>query len=118
VHDNLELLISKTWVSKTDEMRKIKLQDRIPILMTFIEGKKYDEALREFCHIMEEMAYLFFGAQSRKPDFIEYTVRIDPQFGVFWYVIGLLDIHLDTELPTNNSLNGLLLAVFCYLRNL
>jgi hypothetical protein len=118
VHDNLDLLISKTWVSKTDEMRKIKLQDRIPSLVSLIEGKDYPLALREFCHIMEEMAYLFFGAQSKKPDFVEYTLRIDQQFGIFWCFIGLLDVRLENEEPLKGDLRSVLLAAFCYLRNL
>ena len=83
--NNLDLLIQKTWVEKADEARKEKLQDQVPPLMALIEQGNFQRALEEFGKILDELAYLFFGAQSTKEDFTEYTFRIEPQIGLFWW---------------------------------
>jgi hypothetical protein len=83
--NNLDLLIQKTWVEKADEIRKENLQDRVPIFIGKIEQENYRQALEDFGGILEELAYLFFGAQSGKDDFTEYTFRIDAQIGLFWW---------------------------------
>ena len=83
--NNLDLLIQKTWVEKADEERKEKLLDDIPPLIAFIEKEEYSQALESFGAILEELAYLFFGAQSQKDDFAEYALRIDTQMGLFWW---------------------------------
>jgi hypothetical protein len=114
LHSNLDLLISKTWVSKGDERRKIALQERIPGLLRLIEKKRYNDALHEFIAILEELAYLFFGKQSKKDDFIEYAMRIDPQFGLFWCYAGLLEGQEDIR----GNIREFLLVGLCYLRNL
>ena len=31
-----------------------------------------------------------FGAQAKKDDFLEYALRIDPGFGIFWWYISNL----------------------------
>jgi hypothetical protein len=86
--NNLDLLIQKTWVEKADEARKENLQDRLPGFIAAIEGAQYLEALAEFSEILDELAYLFFGVQSSKDDFTEYTLRIDTQMGLFWWYGG------------------------------
>jgi thiamine pyrophosphate-dependent acetolactate synthase large subunit-like protein len=83
--NNLELLIQKTWVEKAEEQRKEDLLDRLPDFIAGIEQGEYQRALQEFGSILEELAYLFFGAQSHKEDFTEYTFRIDSQMGLFWW---------------------------------
>jgi len=83
--NNLDLLIQKTWVEKAEEIRKENLLDRIPAFITGIEEEKYPEVLEEFGVILGELAWLFFGSQSQKPDFTEYTLRIDTQMGLFWW---------------------------------
>ncbi|MDR1788703.1 MAG: hypothetical protein LBR16_09710 [Treponema sp.] len=83
--NNLDLLIQKTWVDKADEIRKEKLQERIPPLIAEIKEGQWAPALEEFGSVLAELAYLFFGAQSRKEDFTEYTFRIDTQMGLFWW---------------------------------
>ncbi|MCL2761923.1 MAG: hypothetical protein FWD36_01780, partial [Treponema sp.] len=75
--NNLDLLIQKTWVEKADETRKEKLQDEIPPLMALIVQGDFQRALEELGAILEGLAYLFFGMQSTKDDFTEYTFRID-----------------------------------------
>ena len=83
--NNLDLLIQKTWVEKSDENRKQKLQTRIPGFIKEIEAENYQRALVEFGGVLDELAYLFFGTQSNKEDFIEYALRIDTQMGLFWW---------------------------------
>ncbi|MFP3090291.1 hypothetical protein LQZ21_08190 [Treponema sp. TIM-1] len=113
--NNLDLLIQKTWVEKSDEIRKEKLLDRLPGFIAGIEAGDYPKALKDFGTILEELAYLFFGAQSHKDDFTEYTFRIDSQMGLFWWYggqIGCLDKASDRE-----CLRAVLLIGICYLTN-
>jgi hypothetical protein len=83
--NNLDLLIQKTWVDKADEVRKDRLQDRVPGFITDIERENYRKALKEFGGILEELSHLLFGAQSYREDFAEYAFRIDVQMGLFWW---------------------------------
>jgi hypothetical protein len=123
--NNLDLLIQKTWVEKSDEARKEKLQDRVPGLINAIEQEDYFTALREFSGILDELAYLFFGAQSSKNDFTEYTLRIDTQMGLFWWYggqIGCLRLEEDGKRSgasgvDKNVLRALLMIGICYLTN-
>ncbi len=86
--NNVELLVQKTWVEKADEALKEKLLDRLPVFVTEMETADYGRALKTFVHIADELAYLLFGSQSRKGDFIEYVSRIDSQMGLFWWYAG------------------------------
>jgi hypothetical protein len=86
--NNLDLLIQKTWVDKSDEARKEKLQDRVPGFIADIERENYRKALKEFSGILEELSHLLFGAQSYRDDFAEYVFRIDTQMGLFWWYGG------------------------------
>jgi hypothetical protein len=117
--NNLDLLIKKTWVDKSDETRKDKLQDDIPSFMTIIEQADYIKAIKDFSSILDGLAYLFFGAQSEKEDFTEYTFRIDAQMGLFWWYGGKL--VLLNELNSNDSSEkvfwAILLLGLCYLTN-
>ena len=119
--NNLDLLIQKTWVEKSDETRKDTLQDKLPLFMTTIEKGDFVKAIEEFGAILEELAYLFFGAQSEKEDFTEYTFRIDAQMGLFWWYGGRLTSL--NELRDKNVTNddkifwAVLLLGICYLTN-
>jgi len=131
--NNLDLLIQKTWVEKADEARKEKLQDEIPPLMTLIVQENFQQALKEFGAILDELAYLFFGSQSSKDDFTEYTFRIDAQIGLFWWYgsqLGNLKGSASKEAASkeaassgkasalhNESLWAILLLGICYLTN-
>ena len=119
--NNLDLLVKKTWVDKSDETRKGKLQDDIPLFMTTIEQTDYTKAVEEFSKILDELAYLFFGIQSEKEDFTEYTFRIDAQMGLFWLYSGKLVLFNElNDKNTDNSdkvLWAILLLGLCYLTN-
>jgi len=118
--NNLDLLIQKTWVEKSDETRKEKLQADIPGFIKDIENKNFLQALEEFSVILDELAYLFFGAQSTHEDFAEYTFRIDEQMGLFWWYGAHLGFMIN-EIKNNNtedeSLWAVLLIGICYLTN-
>jgi hypothetical protein len=118
--NNLDLLIQKTWVEKADVDRKEKLQDEIPPLMTLIVQEDFQQALKEFGTILDELAYLFFGSQSGKDDFTEYTFRIDAQIGLFWWYgsqLGSLKRTGKNSTLSNESLWAILLIGICYLTN-
>jgi hypothetical protein len=114
--NNLDLLIQKTWVEKADEVRKEKLQDKIPALIDEIEKGNFEKALKDFGAVLEELAYLFFGAQSGRSDFTEYALRIDIQMGLFWWYGGQLGC-LQTGVKDGECLWAVLLIGICYLTN-
>ena len=119
--NNLDLLIQKTWVEKSDEERKEKLLDAIPPFIAFIEKEDYSKALEAFGAILEELAYLFFGAQSQKDDFAEYALRIDTQMGLFWWYGGQINDARGAawvKSADKNVLQALLLLGICYLTNI
>lgn len=114
--NNLDLLIQKTWVEKAEETRKDELLDKIPPFITLIEKAEYREALGEFGSILEELAYLFFGAQSLKDDFAEYVLRIDTKMGLFWWYGGQINAEQKWVKNADKSvLYSLLLLGICYL---
>jgi hypothetical protein len=111
--NNVELLIHKTWVEKADETHKEKLLSRIPRFVNTMEAGQYDTALQVFITILQELAYLLFGAQSHKGDFIEYTFRIDSQIGLFWWYAGKLPQLQDVR--EKDLLRAYLLIGICFL---
>ena len=117
---NLDLLIQKTWVEKADEARKEKLQGQVPGFIASIKKGKSQQALEEFSAILDELANLFFGIQSTREDFNEYTFRIDEQIGLFWWygsqLGSLSEEHKDNPME-DESLWALLLIGICYLTN-
>jgi hypothetical protein len=118
--NNLDLLIQKTWVEKADEIRKENLLDRVPAFISKIENGDYWHALEDFGGILEELAYLFFGAQSTKDDFAEYTFRIDTQMGLFWwYGSQLCSAAARTWIKSTDKeiLKAVLWLGICYLTN-
>jgi hypothetical protein len=113
--NNLELLIQKTWVEKADEDRKEKLLGRVPNFIAVIKAEKYDKALGEFGSILEELAWLLFGAQSHKDDFFDYVFRIDPQIGLFWWYGGQLEQFIASGPKDPETQKDTLLLGLCYI---
>jgi hypothetical protein len=111
--NNVELLIHKTWVEKADEAHKEKLLTRIPRFVENMEAGHYEQALAVFINILQELAYLLFGAQSHKGDFIEYTFRIDSQIGLFWWYAGKLSQLQSVQ--DNDLIRAYLLIGICFL---
>jgi len=113
--NNLDLLIKKTWVEKSDETRKDTLQDEVPSLMETIERKDFVKSIEVFSAILDELAYLLFGAQSEKEDFTEYTFRIDAQMGLFWWYASKLSSFKDIK---DKKISwAVFLLGLCYLTN-
>jgi hypothetical protein len=110
--ENFDLMIAKTWVEKDDEERKERLQWKIPNFVKQIEKGDYNGALTEFSGIIHELSYLLFGEQSKKDDFLDYTFRIDPPMGLFfWY-----GLHLDIFFGQKSEIvRDILLLGMCYL---
>ncbi|MCL2237552.1 MAG: hypothetical protein FWC05_04750 [Treponema sp.] len=119
--NNLDLLIKKTWVDKSDETRKDTLQGNVPLFMASIEQVDYKKSLEQFSAILDELAYLFFGFQCDSADFAEYTFRIDGQMGLFWWYGGKLEIFNNTAAVNMDRSDKVLWAVLllglCYLTN-
>ena len=118
--NNLDLLIQKTWVEKADEARKNALLDKVPPFVSLLEKKEYREAIKEYGLILKELAYLFFGNQSQKDDFTEYTFRIDIQMGLFWWygcMLGSSQGMAWAKSANDNILLAVLLLGICYLTN-
>ena len=117
--NNLDLLIQKTWVEKTDESRKEKLLDKVPPFMALIMQGDFRRALEEFGVVLDELAYLLFGSQSEDDDFTAYTFRIDIEMGLFWwYGSQLCRLKADADAAEGDEfLWALLLVGICYLTN-
>ncbi len=94
-HNNLLLLIQKTWVEKSDEELKAQVLYQLEEFSSSINSKSYIESYNSFFTILDNVVYLMFGVQSKSKDFDEYALRIDPEFGIFWWYI--------TELPHNSD---------------
>ena len=113
--NNMDLLIKKTWVDKSDETRKCTLQDKVSLFMKTVEKGEFVKSIEEFSTILDELAYLLFGAQSEKEDFTEYTFRIDEQMGLFWWYGSRLSLL--KEVKNDKALWAVLLLGLCFLTN-
>ena len=93
--NNLALLIQKTWVEKTD----IELKERI---LYQLEQFRSD--------ILYNAVYLMFGEQVHTDDFNEYALRIDPEFGTYWWYVGSLPRNADW--PEMKCRDAILLGMY------
>lgn len=89
-HKNLLLLIQKTWVEKFDEELKEEVLYHLEQFNKNMEDKSYEQAYALFLGIVKDVVYLMFGNQTKNPEFSEYALRIDPEFGLFWWYIKSL----------------------------
>ncbi|MBP5157235.1 MAG: hypothetical protein K6G18_03895 [Treponema sp.] len=89
-HNNLVLLIEKTWVEKSDVALKAQVLYRLEEFTKFMGGRVYSEAYSYFFNIVDDVVYLMFGAQTKSKSFDEYAMRIDPDFGLFWWYVESL----------------------------
>ncbi len=89
-HKNLVLLIQKTWVEKSDEELKAQVLYHLAEFTRLMNSKSYLESYPLFFSIVDDVVYLMFGAQTRAKDFEEYALRIDPEFGIFWWYVKSL----------------------------
>lgn len=84
---NLTLLIQKTWVEKSDIDLKDQLLYQLDI---FLSNDTWKDNYVLFLQLINQAVFLMFGQKPDTPDFAEYTLRIDPEFGIFWWYISNL----------------------------
>mgnify|MGYP006916028739 CR=1 FL=1 len=105
---NLKLLIEKTWVEKSDIALKEQILFQLEKLCSDTSdwAKTYDV----FLNVLSEAVYLMFGQQTKSDDFGEYSLRIDPGFGIFWWYIKSLPTS--AEWPVEKCRNAVLLGMY------
>jgi hypothetical protein len=86
-HNNLQLLVQKTWVEKSDEALKEQVLERLNLCCENVKAIDYVKSYESFNTVLHDVVYLMFGAQAKKDDFSEYALRIDPGFGIFWWYL-------------------------------
>ncbi len=94
-HNNMLLLIQKTWVEQSDADLKASVLYKLDEFIKAIKVKEYSTIYMQFLDIVNNTVYLMFGSQTKSKDFGDYALRIDPEFGIFWWYI--------TSLPKNNT---------------
>ena len=105
--NNLKLLIEKTWVEKSD----IALKEQILFqLEKFCNESDWTKNFSEFLTILNEAVYLMFSQQTKSGDFGEYSLRIDPGFGIFWWYVKSLPAT--AEWPVEKCRNAVLLGMY------
>jgi hypothetical protein len=88
--NNLNLLIEKTWVEKSDEELKEQVLYRLKLFCARLSEYRYADSYNDFMEIIRDTVYLMFGPQAKKDEFSEYAMRIDPDFGIFWQYVEML----------------------------
>ena len=85
--NNLTLLIQKTWVEKSDIALKYQLLYQLNI---FLSNDSWKDNYVLFLQLINQAVFLMFGQKPDSPEFAEYTLRIDPEFGIFWWYVSNL----------------------------
>ena len=85
--NNLTLLIQKTWVEKSDIALKDQLLYQLDV---FLSNESWKNSFGFFLELLNQAVFLMFGQNPSSPDFPEYALRIDPEFGIFWWYISNL----------------------------
>lgn len=109
-NNNLVLLIQKTWVEKSDEELKAQVLYLLEEFRKQIGKGKYKASYASFISIVNDVVYLMFGNQSKSKDFDEYALRIDPEFGMFWWYFKSLP--QDADWADGKTRTALLLAMY------
>lgn len=94
---NLSLLIQKTWVEESDADLKEQVLYQLGDYCKAISKGKWTNAYAELLKIIGDVVYLMFGTQTKSEDFLEYALRIDPEFGVFWLYVKKLPEEIKFE---------------------
>lgn len=107
---NLTLLIQKTWVDSADIVLKEEILVKLEKYCVSIEENKWAEVFSSFIKILNDVIYLMFGSMAKTPDFAEYALRIDPEFGIFWWYVKSLPATNDWSNEKNKAV--MLIAMF------
>lgn len=108
--NNLALLIQKTWVEQSDEEMKAQVLYVLEEVRKQFGKRKYKAAYGNFISIVSDVVYLMFGNQTKTEDFAEYALRIDPEFGMFWWYFKSLPQEADWS--EGKTRTALLLAMY------
>lgn len=97
-HNNLGLLIQKTWVEEADEVLKEQILYKLDQVCELLNQKEYEKVYEKYLDLLNDVVYLMFGSLSAKEDFYEYALRIDPGFGVFWCCLQSISKQMPKDL--------------------
>ena len=113
-YNNLTLLVQKTWVEKSDEALKEQVLFHLDEVCVALKEQKYTQVYEKFMLLLHDTVYLLFGQQSKKDDFEEYALRIDPDFGVFWQFLQ----KTSSSVPKSENIGRIyILLGMCFLAN-
>lgn len=104
---NLTLLIQKTWVEKSDIALKDQLLYQLDI---FLGNESWKDNYVLFKQLINQAVFLMFGQKPDTSDFAEYSLRIDPEFGIFWWYIS--NLPPKTEWSEDKCRIAMLLGMF------
>ena len=107
---NLTLLIQKTWVDSADISLKEEILVKLDKYCASIESDNWSEVFAPFTLMLSDVIYLMFGSMAKTPDFAEYALRIDPEFGIFWWYVKSLPPTNDWSNEKNKAV--MLIAMF------
>lgn len=95
---NIELLVGKTWVDHSDSKKKSKILGELALFNDSFFADNIPDAHKRFIKLSEDVAHLLFGDLASQDDFIEYSFRIDPHFGLFsWFIMKIKKLEKLTE---------------------
>ena len=106
--NNLTLLIQKTWVEKSDIALKDQLLYQLNI---FLGNESWKNNYVLFKQLINQAVFLMFGQKPDTADFAEYTLRIDPEFGIFWWYIS--NLPPKTEWSEDKCRVAMMLGMYC-----
>mgnify|MGYP003299884272 CR=1 FL=1 len=67
--------------------------ERLDVFLEYgekLSAGDYASCYKDFISVLVDVVYLMFGSQAKKEDFAEYALRIDPEFGIFWWYLHSL----------------------------
>jgi len=107
---NVTLLIEKTWVDQSDIMLKEEILAKLEKYYASVTENKWSASFKAFIEILNDVIYLMFGSMAKTPDFAGYALRIDPEFGIFWWYVQSLPAENNWSNEKNKTV--MLIAMF------
>ena len=107
---NLTLLIQKTWVDSADVSLKEEILVKLDKYCASVEAGNWSEVYASFTAIVNDVIYLMFGEMAKSEDFSEYALRIDPEFGIFWWYVN--NLPATNDWPNEKNKAVMLIAMF------
>ena len=89
--------LQKTWIEKSDAELKENVLYKLNEYCEAISKGEWNKSYPTLLQIVGDVVYLMFGNQSKNGDFEEYSLRIDPEFGIFWLYMNSLPKEQEWE---------------------